>query len=229
MFDNSRKTVKVPLFTLASLPADAQKVAYEEWVTKTKDGLASSHEAEQFKEVLDGLYEGFGFVICDRHCEFYYVNEDLGYENEKFAGPNVDFDSVIKDNEGWGIFLGKIDRSFLRTDSKEEIANDLNSLIESGSYVDNTNKYSKLWSVFINEKYQEKLKLLDKDALGTNQHFYIAIRAMQEGFKYTFSVFATDLKALSLKEVFVKEVGNHPLFLADGSLFDIDADLYYQD
>lgn len=117
----------------------------------------------------------------------------------------------------------------MQTDSKEETAHSLNSLIESEWYTGNANKYIKLWGDSINEKYQEKLKLLDKDALGTNQHFDITIEAMLEGFEYTFSVFATDLKALSLKEVFVKEVGNHPLFLADGSLFDIDADLCYQD
>ena len=229
MFDNSTKTVKVPLFTLASLPADAQKVAYEEWAAKTKDGLASSHEAEQFKEVLDGLYEGFGFVICDRHYELYYVNEDLGAQHVNCSGPNVDFDELIKDDEGWGISSGDIDRSFLKTDSKEEIANFLNSLIESESYTDDTNKYSKLWGVFINEKYQEKLKSLDADAVGTEQHYYAAIKAMQEGFECTFNVFIADLKALSSKEIFEEKFGSHAVFLANGSLFNIAPDLYYQD
>lgn len=226
MFNNSTKTVKVPLFTLSNLPTDIQQAAYERWVARTESSLADSKASNQFKELLDGLYEGFGCRLFDQHGEFYYINEDFG----EFDRDAISFDKVVKEcNQDWSIGLGEIDRSFLKTDSKEEIADYLNSLIESESHIDNANKYIKLWGDSINEKYQEKLKLLDKDALGTNQHFYIAIRAMQEGFKYTFSVFATDLKALSLKEVFVKEVGNHPLFLADGSLFDIDADLYYQD
>lgn len=226
MFNNSTKTVKVPLFTLSNLPTDIQQAAYERWVARTESSLADSKASNQFKELLDFLYERFGFLLFDKYGEFYYTNESFG-EFDKNA---IGFDEVVKDyNQNWSLDLGNIDRSFLKTDSKEEIADYLNSLIESESHIDNANKYIKLWGDSINEKYQEKLKLLDKDALGTNQHFDIAIEAMREGLEYTFSVFTTDLKALSLKEVFVKEVGNHPLFLADGSLFDIDADLYYQD
>lgn len=226
MFNNSTKTVKVPLFTLSNLPTDIQQAAYGRWVARTESSLADSKASNQFKELLDFLYEGFGCRLFDKHGEFYYINEYFG----GFDRDIISFDEVVKEcNQDWSIGLGEIDRSFLKSDSKEEIADYLNSLIESESHIDNANKYIKLWGDSINEKYQEKLKLLDKDALGTNEHFYITMRAMQEGFKYTFSVFATDLKALSLKEVFVKEVGNHPLFLADGSLFDIDADLYYQD
>lgn len=223
MFDNSTKTVKVPLFTLNNLPADIQKFAYEEWAEKAQGGLADSKEAEQFKELLDGLCEGFGFVLSDKHGELYYTDDNFDY-------PFVGFDEVVKNHdEGWSINSGDIDSSFLKNDSKEDIAHYLSSLIEDESDIDNANKYTKLWGDSINEKYQEKLKLLDADAVGTDKHYYITIQAMQEGFECTFNVFIADLKALSSKETFEKETDNHAVFLANGSLFNIAPDLYYQD
>ena len=226
MFDNSTKTVKVPLFTLSNLPTDIQQAAYERWVARTESSLADSKASNQFKELLDSLYEGFGCRLFDQHGEFYYINEDFG----EFDGDAISFDKVVKEcNQDWSIGLGEIDRSFLKTDSKEEIAHFLDSLIESESHIDNGNKYIKLWGDSINEKYQEKLKLLDKYAVGTNQHFDITIRAMREGFECTFNVFIADLKALSSKETFEEKFGSHAVFLANGSLFNIAPDLYYQD
>ncbi|WP_339343577.1 hypothetical protein [uncultured Psychrobacter sp.] len=223
MFDNSTKTVKVPLFTLANLPADIQKVAYEEWAEKVQNGLADSKEAEQFKGLLDGLCEGFGFVLSDKHGELYYTHENYDH-------PFVGFDEVIKDyDQGWSINSGDIDPSFLKNDSKEEAARYLSSLIENESDIDNADKYTKLWGESINEKYQEKLKLLNADTVGTHQHFNTTIEAMQEGFECTFNVFIADLKALSSKEAFEEKTGSHAVFLANGSLFNIAPDLYYQD
>ena len=223
MFNNSTKTVKVPLFTLSNLPTDIQQVAYEEWAARTKDGLANSKDSEYFQEFLDGLCEGFGFVLYDAHSECYYIKEDDG-ENA------ISFDEVVKEcDQKWSLNSGGIDASFLKYDSKEEITRYLNSLIENESDVGDVDKYTKLWGCFINEKYQEKLKSLDAGAVGTDKHYYTTIEAMQEGFECTFNAFIGDLKALSSKETFEKEADDHAVFLANGSFFDMDADLYYQE
>lgn len=105
MFNNSTKTVKVPLFTLSNLPTDIQQAAYERWAARTESSLADSKASNQFKELLDGLYEGFGFLLFDKHGEFYYINENFG----EFDENAISFDEVVKDyNQNWSLNLGRL-------------------------------------------------------------------------------------------------------------------------